>query len=387
VSRRDESGEDALEWTLPDINALKAPEDPEARAALRAEMQSSWTGEIPVLRDLAGPGVDTEVTPRRRGRHASADDEHPAPDGSEPGRAWPSAPRPEGRRGRHAVVDVDETVEIANLSAALEQHAATVEQSEPDSTGPRAEVPAGPADSTEPVTESIPDEPTDSSAAVGESDDRDNHEPPDPFAPETRDPGDHSDHRDQTDNGGDADGDGDAGGGGDTGGRSRGFGLRAPVLVVGVAAACLFTGGAGTVAAMDKSVTITVDGQPRAVSTLSGDVAGALSAAGLTVGEHDALAPTPGTAIHNGSQIRLDRGRLVTVVLDGRERQVWTTARTVDAALAELGADDSRLQLSANRSRSIPLQGLAVTGATERTVRLTVASKAKSTATDRKSVV
>jgi uncharacterized protein YabE (DUF348 family) len=368
VSRQDEAGEDALEWTLPDINALKPPEDPAARAALRAEMQSSWTGEIPVLRDLAGPPVDTEVAPRRRGRHASADDEHPAPDGTEPGRAWLNSPRPEGRRGRHAVVDVDETAEIANLSTAVEQHAATVESAAPNDDEPDDERGDGePGDAPEaadtPVVDDEPeagDEPRDGgdTGELGEAGEG---------------TGSDADTDTDTDEGDDTDS--------DRGGRPRGFGLRGPAMVVGVVAACLITGGAGTVAAMDKSVTITVDGQPREVSTLSGDVAGALNAAGLTVGKHDALAPTPGTAIQDGSQIRLDRGRLVTVVLDGHERQVWTTAGTVDAALAELGADDSRLQLSADRSRAIPLGGLAVTATTEHTVRLTVAGTAKSDTT------
>ncbi len=355
MSRRDDRAEDALEWTLPDINALKPPDDPEARAALRAEMQSSWTGEIPVLRDLAGPPADTVATPRRRGRHASADDEHPAPDGTEPGRAWLLVPRPEGRRGRHAGVDVDQTAEIADLSAAVEQHAAAVEQH----------------------AATVEHAGTESARAVGETPDRDDDEPGDrPDPPDT--PGGAA-----GDTGADAGSADDAGSGGarETGGPGRGFGLRTPALVIGVAAACLFTGGAGTVAAMDKSVTITVDGQPRAVSTLSGDVAGALSAAGLTVGQHDTLAPSPGTAIQDGSQIRLDRGRLVTVVLDGHQRQIWTTARTVDAALAEVGADDARRQVSANRSRAIPLPGPAVTGRTENTVRLVVAGKARSATT------
>ena len=386
MSRRDESGEDALEWTLPDINALKPPDDPEARARLRADMQSSWTGEIPVLRDLAGAPADTGAAPKRRGRHASADDEHPAPEGTETGRTWLLVPRPEGRRGRHAVLDVDQTVEIENLPAAVEQHAAAVEQAGPASAEPpdqdSSEQPAESAEQSE-ATESTSDgEPTDSSSGTGHTHDPGDNRPDDgPEPPATSaDADQNADEAADDDAGSDPDGEGNPGPGGRTRG-SGGFGVRAPALVLGVVAACLLTGGAGTVAAMDKSVTITVDGQPREVSTLSGDVAGALSAAGLTVGEHDALAPTSGTAIRDGSQIRLDRGRLLTVVLDGQQRQVWTTARTVDAALAELGADDSRLELSANRSRSIPLQGLSVTGTTEHTVRLTVAGKAKADTT------
>ena len=49
---------------------------------------------------------------------------------------------------------------------------------------------------------------------------------------------------------------------------------------------------------MTKSVTITVDGTPVQVSTLSGSVAGALDSAGLAVGEHDVLAPGRRDADH-----------------------------------------------------------------------------------------
>ena len=147
---------------------------------------------------------------------------------------------------------------------------------------------------------------------------------------------------------------------------------------------CLLTAAGGTVAALDKDVTISVDGETRQVSTLAGDVAGALAAAGLSLGEHDALAPAPSAAIQDGSKISLDRAREITVVIDGETRTIWSTARTVDEALVELGDSDARLKLSADRSRSIPLQGIELTGATERSVSLTVAgvpTKERTTAT------
>ena len=158
-------------------------------------------------------------------------------------------------------------------------------------------------------------------------------------------------------------------------------GVRRPVLIALAAVICLLTAGGGTAAALGKTVTITVDGQQREVSTLSTDVAGALSSAGLAVGEHDSLAPSPDASIRDGSKISLDHGRQLTVVIDGKEQQIWTTARTVDAALAELGDADTRLRLSADRSRPIPLQGMAVRGATLRTVQLTDAGRKASVTT------
>jgi sulfur carrier protein ThiS len=143
---------------------------------------------------------------------------------------------------------------------------------------------------------------------------------------------------------------------------------RKPLLIGVAAAVALITAGAGTMAALTKSVTITVDGQQRQITTLAGTVDGALSAAGITVADHDTLAPAKSADIADGSKIALERGRLLTLTIDGRQRQVWTTATTVDEALAELGRDPADFQLSADRSRPIPLTGLAVTAETLHTV-------------------
>ena len=144
--------------------------------------------------------------------------------------------------------------------------------------------------------------------------------------------------------------------------------FRKPALIGVAALVCALTVGGGTVAAMTKTVTITVDGAQRQVTTLAGSVDGALQAAGLSVNSHDSLAPAGAVSIADGSQIALNRGRLFTVTIDGRQQQVWTTARTVDEALAELGRNPADFQLSANRSRAIPLDGLQVSAATLHTV-------------------
>jgi uncharacterized protein YabE (DUF348 family) len=143
---------------------------------------------------------------------------------------------------------------------------------------------------------------------------------------------------------------------------------RKPILIGLAAALALITVGAGTVAALTKTVTITVDGEQRQITTLAGTVEGALSAAGITVAAHDTLAPAGSASIADGSKIALERGRLFTVTIDGQERELWTTATTVDQALAELGRDPSDFQLSADRSREIPVTGLAVTAETLHTV-------------------
>ena len=146
--------------------------------------------------------------------------------------------------------------------------------------------------------------------------------------------------------------------------QKTGRNLRKPVLV-GVAAlvvALAITG--GTVAAAHKTVSVTVDGQVQEVGTLAGSVEGALDSADVTIGEHDTVAPAIDTAISDGSQIVVEHGRLLTLTIDGQTREVWTTASTVEEALAELGQNPAAYQLSADRGREIPLDGLAVTANT-----------------------
>jgi resuscitation-promoting factor RpfB len=140
--------------------------------------------------------------------------------------------------------------------------------------------------------------------------------------------------------------------------------LRKPVLVGIAALVVALVAGGSVVAAAHKTVSVTVDGQQQEVGTLAGSVEGALDSAGLTISEHDTVAPAVDTAISDGSQIVVERGRLLTLTIDGQTREVWTTATTVEEALAELGQNPAAFKLSADRSREIPVDGLAVSADT-----------------------
>jgi len=140
--------------------------------------------------------------------------------------------------------------------------------------------------------------------------------------------------------------------------------LRKPVLVGVAALVIALVAGGGVVAAAHKTVSVTVDGQQQEVGTFAGSVQGALDSAGLTISEHDTVAPLVDTAVSDGSQIVVERGRLLTLTIDGQTREVWTTATTVEEALAELGQNPAAYKLSADRSREIPVDGLALTADT-----------------------
>ncbi|MGS0687493.1 ubiquitin-like domain-containing protein [Nakamurella sp. GG22] len=168
--------------------------------------------------------------------------------------------------------------------------------------------------------------------------------------------------------------------------RRRGLG-RKGLLIAAAASIGLLGVGGGTAAAMSKEVVITVDGQQQEVTTLADSVDGALATAGLQVGEHDVVAPAPDATISDGSHIALERARPLDLTINGKERQVWTTADTVDEALVQLGQDPAALDLSADRSREIPLDGLEVTANALRTVSISDAGRpAKKVSTGAKTV-
>jgi uncharacterized protein YabE (DUF348 family) len=162
--------------------------------------------------------------------------------------------------------------------------------------------------------------------------------------------------------------------------------LKKPWLIAAAVLVVVAAVVSGTLIALTKSVTITVDGQSQDVSTMSGSVGGALESADLTVGEHDTLAPAADAAIADGTQIVLNRGRQITLTVDGEQTVVWTTARTVDAFLAELGRDPSGYQLSADRSREIPVEGLSLTADTLRSVTINNKGATSSVSTAAKTV-
>ncbi|MFF1378549.1 ubiquitin-like domain-containing protein [Streptomyces sp. NPDC058308] len=127
-------------------------------------------------------------------------------------------------------------------------------------------------------------------------------------------------------------------------------------------------GGTSAFVANDKAVELIVDGRPRTLHTFADDVGELLADEGVDVGAHDIVAPGPGTTLASGDEIAVRYGRPVHLTLDGERRKVWTTARTVDGALRQLGVRAEGASLSASRSRRIDRDGLALDVLTERTV-------------------
>lgn len=127
---------------------------------------------------------------------------------------------------------------------------------------------------------------------------------------------------------------------------------------------------AGTVAyvSLDKTVRVSVDGQVTTVHSFAASVQGVLKRAGIVVGPHDSLTPAASARVRDGSTIEIERGRLLSLTVDGKTRQVWVTASSVEAALQQVGLRTSGATVSADRSSRVPLSGMSIDVALPHTI-------------------
>jgi resuscitation-promoting factor RpfB len=119
-------------------------------------------------------------------------------------------------------------------------------------------------------------------------------------------------------------------------------------------------GGGAAAIAMNKSVTVEIDGKAQEVNTYADTVGEVLEDEGLDVGAHDALSPSPAASINDGGTIVLQRGRQLTMTIDGEQKEFWVRATTVGDALKQLNLPAEGAWLSEDLDSSVPLEGMAL---------------------------
>jgi uncharacterized protein YabE (DUF348 family) len=138
---------------------------------------------------------------------------------------------------------------------------------------------------------------------------------------------------------------------------------------------CLFAlvllglvGGSAAYFLAQKTITVTVDGQAHDVRTYAATAGEVLADEGLRLASHDVVLPDPGNSVGDGDTIVLNRARPLALTVDGVRSDVYTTALSVDGALDELGYRNADLVLSASRSERLPLRGMDLAITTSKTV-------------------
>ena len=157
--------------------------------------------------------------------------------------------------------------------------------------------------------------------------------------------------------------------------------MRKIIPVVAVGAALAVTGTSVGYAALNSDITLSVDGRPTTLTTTAGTVGELLEKQGVAVTSRDVVAPDLSTRLTDGTRVAVQFARPVTFTVDGEKQTVWTTATSLDQALAALGTSTAGADLSTSRSAGIGRQGLSVEVSTLKRVTLEVAGKKRSVTT------
>jgi uncharacterized protein YabE (DUF348 family) len=78
-----------------------------------------------------------------------------------------------------------------------------------------------------------------------------------------------------------------------------------------------------------KKVTLTVDGKKQEIWTTAKDVAELLNSQHIKIEKHDKIAPAPNTKIKKGMEISVEKAFPVQLDVGGKQQQVWATSTTV----------------------------------------------------------
>jgi uncharacterized protein YabE (DUF348 family) len=130
-------------------------------------------------------------------------------------------------------------------------------------------------------------------------------------------------------------------------------------------------------AAMSKTVTLSVDGRTQQVRTFGGHVSDVLKEQGVSIGDHDVVAPGATSSVADGATIAVKYGRPLDVKVDGKSSRYWVTATDVASALDQVGLRFTGADLSASRGAEIGRTGIDLAVVTPKTVTVKVGDEAK----------
>lgn len=119
------------------------------------------------------------------------------------------------------------------------------------------------------------------------------------------------------------------------------------------------TGGGAAAIAMNKSVTVDVDGVEHKVRTYEGTVGEILADEGIVPGAHDSVSPSPNAAVGDNGKIVVQRGKLLKYNVDGEAKETWVRARTLGDGLRQAGAPMNG-KISGDLNAVMPMEGMSV---------------------------
>ena len=129
-------------------------------------------------------------------------------------------------------------------------------------------------------------------------------------------------------------------------------------LAINATVVTALVGGMAAYTTFNHTVQLSIDGRTETVQTFADTVGGVLEDEGIDLSARDLVAPSPDSPLEDGLEISVRYARLVSVEIDGVEREFWTTALSVEEALADLGIRAAGAEVSVSRSLGIGRRGL-----------------------------
>jgi uncharacterized protein YabE (DUF348 family) len=126
---------------------------------------------------------------------------------------------------------------------------------------------------------------------------------------------------------------------------------------------------------LNHTVTLSLDGQEREVSTMGGTVGEVLESEGIEVTDKDKVFPSVDESVSEGSEISVRFGRPVELTVDGETETHWVTATEVGDALAQIGDRYVGADLSISRGGEIDREGLELEVVTPKKLTFAIAGK------------
>jgi uncharacterized protein YabE (DUF348 family) len=111
--------------------------------------------------------------------------------------------------------------------------------------------------------------------------------------------------------------------------------------------------GIGGFVTLNKTVAVDVNGDRTVVTTLASTVGGLLADRGVEVSERDLVAPATTAPVPRNGEVVVRTARELSLEIDGRVEEVWTTGATVGEALADVGVRAEDVRLSVSRSAPV----------------------------------
>ena len=128
-------------------------------------------------------------------------------------------------------------------------------------------------------------------------------------------------------------------------------------------------------AALSTSVTLSLDGKDQQVRTMGDTVGDVLEAEDIEISEHDIVGPDLDEPVEDGDKITVRFGREVDLTVDGNTTTHWVNSTDVTAALAEIGRNFDRADISTSRGMTISRDGAEIEVVTPKELTLRLAGK------------